>query len=277
MSSSAAIDRLLLRMRDPVQLLGVLAPAGDPAPTRMRRLVDAAFSVPFGTIHNISDVRVGELEFARPVLVQRQSRGRWTELSPGHRLTDIAYEEAGRLQPLWLDVTAEIRLKLLLETDPGAVASIMTNEASDVATLEDFRTRFPFIDVDALMARYGLTTYDELREHYRFVEAEIKLQAPPPFDPNDPANQHAVTLHIAILIRELLDVRGVLQEAKLLRVALKQAISFKRELGPVEALAPFALVVIWPEEALLGQQLAANDIAALFALEHILVVFVAPN
>jgi hypothetical protein len=274
---SALVDRLLVQLSDPTRLSQILAPATDPAPTRVRRLVDAVFAFPFATIHAVNKVSIGRMEIAKPVLARRCRRGTWTQTAPSHRLTDVAYEELGSLEALWMDLTAEVQITLLLEVDSGAIDSVLTSEVSDFASLADFRSRFPFLNVDALLARYNITTVDELREHYHFLKTAIQLRQPGPFDPNDPANQYAFSFNVAVLIRDALDIRGVLQEAKRLRVAMKRDTAFEREIGPAEVHAPYALLVVWPEAVLTGQPLAANDIVALFAVEQILVLFLTPS
>jgi hypothetical protein len=273
---SLFVDRLLVQLSDPVRLSQVLLPAIDPAPTRVRRLVDAAYAFPFATVQDVNLVTISRIETEQPIFPPQRTRGTWTQTIPSHQLTDVAYEGDGPLQPFWLDVAAELQLKLLLEADPGAVDTLFTSEIADFATLADFRARFSFLNVDELLSRHNITTVDELREHYHFLQTEIRLRAPAPFDPTDPANQHAFALNVAFLIRETLDVRAVLQEAKLLRAALERAIAFRRDLGPAELLTPYALVVILPDASLTGQPLTANDLAALFTAERILVLFLTP-
>ena len=57
---------------------------------------------------------------------------------------------------------------------------------------------------------------------------------------------------MAILIREELDVRAIMREAKHLRAALERTIAFRKDQGPAEVRTPFALLIILPQTLLAG-------------------------
>jgi hypothetical protein len=271
------VDRVVLQLSDPARLLQVLTPAGDTAPTRIRRLVDAVYAFPFATLHDVLAVTVSRVEAEHPFFPPQRVNGTWTQTIPSHRLTDVAYERTSALQALWVDLAAELQMKLVLEVDAGEITSVLTHEVTDFNTLDEFRARFPFLDVNGLLARYNITTVEELRAHYHFLLSEIRLHPPGPFDPTDPANQFPFSLRVAALVRDDLDVRGALREAKQLRAALEQTTAYRRDLGPAEARTPFAPLVILPEAALAGLPFTAETLSALFGAEGILVLFLTPT
>lgn len=269
------VDRLLVQLSDPTQIMGLLAPASDTHHTRLRALIDAVYDLPYATIHDVLDVKVLSTEFERPLLPPGRTSGTWTQTTPSFTRTDVLYQSQNGLNPTWLDLIADISLTLVLEVDPGEVESILIKDLDGFTSLDDFRSRFRFIDLDAFMAKHHLTTVEELQEASQYLLAEIRLRAPAPFDPSAAANRHRYSLHVAFLIRETLDVAAALRDAKLARAAAERALIYHRELDVAEVRSPYAPVVIFPESAV-AAPFTAGSLQTFFALERILALFVTP-
>jgi hypothetical protein len=269
-------DRLLLQLGDPVQLVQLLAPAGDPGRTRLRGLLAAAYDLSFATIHDVPEVAVRRREMERPIFPLTQTSGTWTRTNPSYMRTDVAYQELNGAEPTWLDIAAEVDVTLVLEVDAGQVASILTPDVTGFNTLAEFQARFRFIDLDAFMARHRITTVDELKQAYQYLLAEIRLQPPGPFDPASPANRRHFTLGVAVLIRDAIDVTATLRVAKLARAVAERTLTYRRDADGAEARTPYVPLVIFPEAALAGLPFTGDALRTFFATEGILALFVTP-
>lgn len=273
---SSFVDRLLVQFGDPAQVAQVLAPPGDAAKARLRALLDAVYDQPFAVVHDVRDLQVRRTEFQRPVAPPRRRRGTWTQTSPSYARTEVSTDELAPGATAWIDVVAEVDVSLLLELDPGEVESIFVGAIEGFQTLDEFKARFQFLDLDAFLERLGITTVEELKARYQTLLAEVRLKPPAPFDPNDPANLRRYPLRVAILIREALDVAALLREAKLLRAALEGSVAFRAEFDAAEVRSPYALLIVLPEASLAGQPWTADALGAFFAAERVVVAFLTP-
>src|SRR5262249_25005922 len=236
----------------------------------------AAYDLPFATIHDVPEIAVRRREVERPIFPLTQTSGTWTQTNPSYARTDVAYQALNGAEPTWLDVAAELDVTLVLEVDGGQVASILTREITGFSTLEEFRARFRFIDLDAFIARHRITTVEELKQAYHYLLTEVHLQAPGPFDPASPANRHRFTLGVAVLIREAIDVAATLRVAKLTRTVAERVLAYRRDADGGEARTPYAPLVIFPEAGLAGLPFTAEALRTFFAAEGILALFVTP-
>jgi hypothetical protein len=230
----------------------------------------------FATIHDVRNAHVLQTESERLLLATHLTRGTWTQTIPSYTRTDVLYDRSDTLEPFWLDIFAELGLTLLLEVDTGELESVVTNAIENFKTLAEFQAHFLFFDLNAFMAEHGITTVDELREYAQYLLAEIRLRAPPVFDPNDPANLHSYTLDLAVFIRENIDVAGVLHDVKLARVVAERTQSHRNEFEGNEILVPYAPIVIFPEAALANMPFNANALQTFFATQGVLALFLTP-
>ena len=269
-------DRLLLQLGDPAQLTELLAPAADATRARLRALLAAVYDFPFASIHDVQDIEVHRREIERPIFPLSHTSGTWTRTTPSYTRTDVALQELNGGEPTWLDIAAEVGMTLVLDVDPGQVASIITREITGFNTLDEFRARFRFIDLDAFMARHGIATVQELRDAYHYLLTEVQLRAPGPFNPNDPANRHRFALSVAVLIRESIDVAAALRAAKLTRAVVERTVTYRRETGGAEVRTPYAPVVVFPDAALAGLPFTGDALRTFFATEGIVALFLTP-
>lgn len=275
---SAFADRLLLQLSDPAQLVQLLDPAADPTHARLKALIDAAYSFESATIHDVQNVQVRASELQRPIFPRRRTHGTWTRTQPSYERTDTLSERAGDQPPVWIDIAATVTLTLVLEVDRAEVASIVDREIARFATPADFRARFQFIDLPAYMAELGVATFDEMRDRYHHLLAEFRLKPVPVFNPADPANLRQLTLGLALLFRESIDVVAALRDAKLARETMERSLAYGAGSANdiAEARTPFAPLVVFPQSAVGGPPLTADALQSLFAGERILALFVTP-
>src|SRR4051812_33504656 len=125
---SAFVDEHMVRLRDPAQLAELVDPPGDAAHARVRALLAAMYTMDFATVRGGSAVRVRHGEFQRPVFLTQRPTGTWFQTPPAYPRTELAIGRHDLLAPLWVDLTAEIDLSLLLEIDGGEVESVVTRE-----------------------------------------------------------------------------------------------------------------------------------------------------
>jgi hypothetical protein len=272
---SQFVDRLLVQLSDPSQLVQLLAPAADSGHARLRTLLGAAFTLDSTIIHDVLSVEVVSAELESPVFPLRRSLGTWTRTIPSYERTDVLYERPDLQSPIWADVAATVGLTLVVEVDPFEVASIVTRDIAGFNSLADFASRFQFIDADAFMAQLGVKTFEELKERYQYLLAEVRLKPQPAFNPADATNQRRASLGVAVLIRDTLDVAACLREAKLVRATMQRSMVSQANGALGEARTPFAPLLVFPEAAIVAP-FTADALQRFFAAEGVLALFVTP-
>ena len=274
---SAFADQMLVTLSDQAALRQLLDPPGDTGHDRIRGLIGAMYETPHARIHAVRDVSMSRVERARPVFPARENRGTWTTTTPDYARADVEWRDVDQLAPLWVDLSADITVTLVLEVDAGEVESIMVREIGSIASLADFKSRFRYLDLDAFLAEHGISTVQELRDRFDYLLTEVRLKQPPAFDPDDPANRQRFDVSAAILIRDTLDVSGALRAAKLARAVLKRGTAYREEAtADFETTSPYAAVVIFPTASLQGTPFTEAGLRAFFAAEDVLAIFVQP-
>ncbi|MEU6238922.1 hypothetical protein, partial [Kitasatospora sp. NPDC047058] len=195
-------DTALLALSDPGRLGAVLAPAGDR--TGVLTLINATHELAFARIDRVADVRVREIVLQQPFFPVRRVTGDLSRTVPSYVRDDLRLTVTH--EPVWADLLARVQIDLVAELDVGGVESVVTRIVDDIATLDDFRAQVPFIDLDEFMHRHDLATVEDLREAGEYLVTEIRLRAPPAFDPADPAHMYGIELSVAVLAMESLDL-----------------------------------------------------------------------
>ncbi len=272
---SAFVDKVLLRLRDPLQVKALVAPPADTSFDTIKALFAAVYDLPAASLESVKSVQVVSSEFERPIFVPERRTGTWTKTIPAHERTDVLYESTNGMKPQWVDVVTRLRVTVVLEADPGEVESITVESLDDFTTLAQFKAKFGFFDLDAFMAEHGITTVDELKRLADYLLAEVKLKALPPFDPDDAANERQFDLELAILVRDTIDAAAALRDAKLTVALLEHALAYHRELGEAEVRTPLAPVLIFPDDAL-PAGIGAGDLRAFYAAEGVLALLTPP-
>jgi hypothetical protein len=226
-------------------------------------------------------------EFQLPVFETVRTRGVDEQIVPTTQRVKVerARRRAGRLT--WVDVFLDVLLATRVASLAAPIDHITSQSLLDklggVASLDDLRAKlgalFAPSVVDAYFRRLGLTTLDDfLSRPAQFLE--FVYQAPPPFDPNDPANARDYPLNVCVQVREDVAVREALQAAKLCRAVLVNNEGGVDFAGGAAVLTPYAFVVVFPDAAVTDTTIPGLNAAqfkaeaqALFAAEHMLAFF----
>jgi hypothetical protein len=271
---STFVDTMLVRLARPEGLRQLLLPADDPARQRVRALFAEVYQLPFAAIHEVLDVTVTSSQCQRPVFGSRRTNGSWLQTLPGTSRGDLNFDSADGRNPHWMDLSADIQVSVVLQVDPGEVDSFRLTEIGEFTTLEEFRQKFRFFDLDAFMAQHRLSTVDDLRGAFHYLLGEVKLKPVPAFNAADPANQRQFGLTLAVLVRDTTDLAAALRDVRLLVAAAERSLTYRRELGEAEVRAPFAPLLVFPAAA--GTELTQQQITEFFASQQILAVFETP-
>lgn len=272
---SAFVDKVLVQLRDPLKVKALVAPAAETNFDTVRALFAAVYELPAASLVTVKSVQVVGSEFERPIFVPERRTGTWTKTTPAHERTDILYESTNGMKPQWVDLVTSLRLTVVLDADPGEVDTMSAESIDDFTTLAEFKAKFRFFDLDGFMAEHEITTVAELKRLAHHILAEIRLKAPPLFDPSDPANERRFDVGLAILVRDTIDVAAGLRDAKLTMALLEHGLAFQREVEEAEVRTPLAPVVIFPDNAL-PAGISAVDLRAFFAAERVLALLTSP-
>jgi hypothetical protein len=197
----------------------------------------------------------------------------WSQTVPSYTRADLVQDVPSVTEPLWVDLLAELAVTVVTEVDPRGAESVLARAFDDFATLDEFRARFTFIDLDAFMAEHRISTVEELREAFDYIVTEVKLRTPPPFDPADPANTHTIPVTLAALAVDPFDLAGGLRAARLTRAAAKDLIGPAPAGLPVEPVAAYATAVVFAAAGLPDGGPAADEVERLYARESVAALF----
>jgi hypothetical protein len=270
---SAFVDATMLRLHAPDGVRDLLFPTGAGRLDRVRRLAVILHGLPAATVHDVLQVDLLTAEFQRPLFRPRLLGGTWTRTSPELSRTDVQYEgrEAGA-PPEWIDLALRVAATVVLELDGAEVESIRLADIGEFDTLAEFEAKFRHFDLAGFMARHAITTVDELKRAYRYLLGEIRLADPPPFDPADPANRRRLTLELAVLLRDTIDLTEGLRAARLVRDLVERGTAFRRQNDGLEVRAPVAPVLVFPAAA----EPPEAELLAFYASQDVVAIPVPP-
>jgi len=193
---SAFVDTTLVRLSTTDGLRNLVVPPDDTARTRIRALLAEVYRLPDAAVHDVAGVSVQSVTCQQPLFPQVQRIGNWMQTIPAHTRTDFTIEGNDHDSPQWMDVDARLTVDTVLAIDPGEVESWRIGDVGDFATLDEFRAKFTYFDLDAFLAEHHISTVDQLKEAFHYLRGEIRLKPAPPFDPVAPANPYARTKYI---------------------------------------------------------------------------------
>lgn len=267
------IDSILLRLADAAGVHDIVFPPGDTGRTRIRTLLSAVYQLPFAAIHDVTAVDVVAVDCAQPLFPIVRRTGNWTQTMPAHIRTDVDISGNDGAAPRWIDVAAELSATVVLEIDPGELESLRTEGIGDFATLDEFRAKFRYLDLDAFMREHRLTTVEDLRRAFRYLRTEVKLKPVPAFDPADPANTRRLAFRVGILIRDNIDLTGALRDVRELSAAHGPVVGERTDRDFAEVTSAIAPLVVFPETAVPSSGFTKEQIIAFFGRQRILTVF----
>ena len=269
------VDRLMVKYSDPVNFKALFSPPADATYARLKALFAALYDLPFATLQDVKSVDIVGTEFQRPFFPSKRTTGTWTQTIPSHTRTDVLYEGSDGLAPEWIDLSALLSTTVVLQVDAGGIQSARVGDIGAYTTLAEFQAKFRYFDLNAFMAARGITTVEQLKAAYQYMLAEVTFKAPPPFNSNDPANTRRFEVHLAVLIRDMLDLGAALRGAKLARAAIDQSVAYQRTEQEAEVRTAYAPIVIFPQASVVAPY-TVDGLTKFFATENVLALFVTP-
>jgi hypothetical protein len=266
-------DRALRELSDPDALGALLLPAGDAAGTRVRTMLAATYDLSAARIDQVSAAHVRMVSLQRPLFPVGRQEGTWSQLVPSFTRTELTLTMPAPVDPLWIDLLARIDVTVVTEVDPSGAEAVLSKAFDDFATLEEFRARFTFFDLDAFLAEHHISTVEELRDAFDYVVTEIRLRTSPAFDPDDPANRHTLPVTLAAVIVDPFDLTAGLRATRLVREAAK-GLNGPAPAGiPVEVTEAYATAVVTAADGL-PNGLTAAEVEQFYGKEGVVSLFV---
>jgi hypothetical protein len=265
-------DRALLELSDPAALGAALLPAGDSGDERVRTMVAATYDLSAARIDQVRDARVRRVALQRPLFPTGRQDGVWSQTVPSYTRTELTLNVPAPADPIWVDLLAGIDVTVVAEVDPAGAESVLSRAFDDFATLDEFRARFSFFDLDAFLAEHHISTVEELRDAFDYVVTEIRLRTPSVFDPNDPANTHTLPVTLAAVIVDPFDVAAGLRATRLVREAAKGLAGAPVVGVPAELTEPYATAVVLAADGL-PDGLSAAEVERLYAGQGVVTLF----
>jgi hypothetical protein len=266
-------DRVLLELGAAAGLGAALAPADDPDRQLVRTLLAATYDLSTARIDTVRSAVVSSVTAARPLVPVAKRTGLWTQTVPSYLRAEVTLDVPLPTEPVWVDLLARLDVTVAAEVDPGGAEAVLTRAVEGFATLDEFRARFTFIDLDAFLAEHGISTVEELRVAFQYLITEIRLRAPGPFDRDDPANAHTLPVTLAVLAVDPVDLTAGLRAARLVTEAVRDSAGAPALTAPIEQTAAYATAVVFDAGGLDAAGLAATAVQQLFAREGVVSLF----
>jgi len=252
-----------------------VVPPDDTARTRIRALLAEVYRLPDAAVHDVAGVSVQSVTCQQPLFPQVQRIGNWMQTIPAHTRTDFTIEGNDHDSPQWMDVDARLTVDTVLAIDPGEVESWRIGDVGDFATLDEFRAKFTYFDLDAFLAEHHISTVDQLKEAFHYLRGEIRLKPAPPFDPAAPANGRRFPLRVAVLVRDTIDITAALRDVRLVASACQRESGFQGGLDVAEATAACAPLLVFPAAAVPATGLPQAQLSDFFARQGAVAAFTA--
>jgi hypothetical protein len=264
-------DRALLALSDPGTLAGLLLPSGDTTGARVRTLLAATYDLSAARVDTVSSVAVRDVALERALFPVGRQRGEWSQTVPSFTRAEFSVSRPAPADPVWIDLLARLDVTLVTEVDPGGAEQVLA-QGIEFATLDEFRAKVPFLDVDAFLAERHITTVEQLREAAEFIVAEVHLRKPGRFDPDDPGNIRVLPVSLAAVIVDPVDLAGGLRATRLVREAARDLAGTVPAAAPAESTEAYATAVVLDAGGL-PAGITPAKVEALFALEGVACLF----
>jgi hypothetical protein len=261
-------DQVLLGLSDPAVLGAALLPDGDTVGRRVQTMLAASYDLSSARIDQVTGLAVRAVSLQRPLFPVGRRSGSWSQTVPSFTRGELTLEVPAPADPVWVDLLAELDVTVVAEIDPAGAEAVLSRSLDDFTSLDDFRARFAFIDLDAFMARHRITTVEELREAFDYLVTEVRLRRAPPFDRGDPANAHVLPVTLAAVVVDPVDLAGALRLTRLVTEAARPLVGAVPATVAVEPTEAYATAVVL-SAAGLGDGLTAEAVENLFAREGV--------
>ncbi|GAA3436243.1 hypothetical protein [Kutzneria kofuensis] len=270
---TAFVDSTLVRLSTPDGLRDLVFPSDDPAHTRIRALFAEVYRLPDAAVHDVSGVTVQSVTCQQPLFPQVQRIGNWMQTIPAHTRTDFTVEGNDHNSPQWMDLDARLTVDTVLTVDPGEVESWRIGDIGEFATLDEFRAKFSYFDLDAFLTEHRISTVEQLRDAFHYLRGEIRLKPAPPFDPADPRNGRRFPLRVAVLVRDIIDIAAALRDVRLVASACQRETGYQGDSDVAEATAACAPLLVFPASAVPATGLTQAQLTDFFTRQRAVAAF----
>lgn len=270
-------DSVLAEFSDATKLGELLLPPSDTDRRAIRTALGATFDLAAARIERVQGATIREIVLEHPLFPLGRQRGTWEQTVPHYTRSELMLQVSAPDVPVWVDLLVRLDVTVVAEVDPAGAEAVLVSGFDDFTTLDEFRARFAFIDLDAFMAAHHLSTVEDLRDAFDYLVAEIRLRQPSPFDPNDPANVHTLHVTLAMIAIDPLDLTDGLRAARLVSRAAQGIVAKPPTSIPVEVIAPYSIAVIFSQAALTGSGFTAAMVRDLFAQVGVMTLFFSTN
>jgi hypothetical protein len=253
----------------------VLLPAGDTDGQRVRTMLEASYDLSTARIDRVDRVAVRAVTPQHPLFPVSRRTAQWSQSVPSYTRADLIQDVPSAADPIWIDLLAEVSATVVTEIDPSGAEAVLSRAFDKFTTLDEFRDRFLFIDLDGFLAKHRISTFEELRDAFDYIVTEVQLRTPPPFDPDDPANTHTLTVRLAVMVVDPFDLAAGLRAARLVRAAAKDLTGAGPTGMPIEPMATYATAVVFAGAGPPQGGPSAAEVAQLYAREGVVSLFLA--
>jgi hypothetical protein len=268
-------DRVLLELSDAARIGALVLPAGDDQGRHVRTMLAATYDLSAVRIDQVRGVTARTVSAQRPLAPVSRRSGVWTQTVPSYTRTDVTLDVPAPTEPVWIDLLVEWDVTVVAEVDLGGVESVVSKAFDDFTTLDEFRARFAFLDLDRFMAEHHVRTVEELRAVFDYVVTEVRLRQRSTFDPADPANTHTVAVTLAAVVVDPFDLAEGLRAARLVQDAARSLTGAAAQSIPAESVAAYAPAAVFAGAGLDdGRKRAVEQ---LFAREGVVSLFLNAN
>jgi hypothetical protein len=268
-------DHVLLELSDPARVGALLLPADDGDGQRVRTMLASTYDLSAARIDQIRGVQVRSVALQHPLFPVGRRSGVWSQTVPSYTRTELTLDVPASTDPVWVDLLVQLEVTVVTDVDPSGAEAVLSRAVDDFSTIEEFRERFRFIDLDDFLTKHHITTVDELRAAFDYVVTEVRLRTPATFDPNDPANTHRLAVALAVRVVDPFDLTEGLRAARLVRAAAKGLTGANPTTIPIESTAAYATAVVFAAAGLDDALVGATQ--QLFAREGVVSLFLNPN
>lgn len=273
---SQFIDRAMLQLHRAGPLTTLLKGTGSAPYPRLERLITAVFAPGGEQVHSIENVTVLDVEPVMMMPERGHVTGTWAVTQPAAGLGDVRGEIVRTGSGPYAHLMASIQLTAVVERGGTPVDTVATQSIEDITSFADFESRFRFLDLPQFLENHRITTLEQLRQAGPHLLTEIRLEQPPAFDPQASANSYDVDLALAIVVLDVLDVSAGLVAARHLWSAGEGQPPGVRSPVLGATSRPFAVAIVFPSNALGGNQPTVAAVDSLYAAADVLPLFANP-
>lgn len=210
----------MVRYLDSGNVDELLVPAADTTHQRVRALIGEVYETSLLTIESVDTVAVTDTAFQVPLVEPVSVSGTWEKVLPSSERALLRFEVPSLATENWIDMSLQTTVSVHVSLTEGALDAVSSGDVSDLSQ-QDFLARFAFMDLDALMATAGVSSYGELQAEFPRLY-HLGFAQPPAFDPADPTTRRTFRLRVAALFFDTDDLEGALRRLNGCRRALNE-------------------------------------------------------